>query len=208
MRKTENIIGSIFGDLTVLTMYFKKRKSGFNVSYCNAKCVCGNVVSVPASNLKNGHTKSCGCFHKSQTAKANKTHGEACKTSEYSAWFNAKQRCIREDHPSYKRYGGRGITMCDRWLNSFENFLEDMGRRPSSLHSIDRKDNDGHYEPSNCRWATKKEQIINSTISVPVINMNTGIFFETIKEAAHSHNIKHQTLRYRVEVNKGNIVRI
>jgi hypothetical protein len=88
----------------------------------------------------------------------NKKHGEAQKTKEYSAWSRLPGRCYNPKHKAYKNYGGRGITICDRWRYSYENFLADMGRAPSPKHSIDRIDNDGNYEPSNCRWATAKVQ--------------------------------------------------
>lgn len=81
-------------------------------------------------------------------------------TAEYIAWFNMKQRCLNKKHPRFKDWGARGISVCDRW-QTFKNFLEDMGEKPSKNHSIDRIDNDGHYEPKNCRWATKSEQSAN-----------------------------------------------
>ena len=88
-------------------------------------------------------------------------NGRKQPTPEYSAWYNMKRRCYDVNNKGYHRYGRRGISVCDRWLNSYEAFLEDMGRRPSSKHSIDRIDNDGNYTPSNCRWATGTEQSRN-----------------------------------------------
>lgn len=82
-------------------------------------------------------------------------------TVEYTAWCNMKARCYQQKHHKYPMYGGRGITVCDRWLNSFENFFEDMGQRPSKTHSVDRKDGSKNYSPDNCRWVTKREQAEN-----------------------------------------------
>lgn len=94
-----------------------------------------------------------------------KTHGMSRNgTKEYDAWKNMKARCYRESYAQYYDYGGRGIKVCDRWVNSFENFITDMGRRPTNQHSLDRIDNNGSYEPSNCRWATKTQQNLNQKV--------------------------------------------
>ena len=128
------------------------------------RCDCGNERIVVGSNLSNGHIKSCGCL-KAEVAKARMTthghHPTGKQTPEYTTWCNIKIRCYNTEADNYAYYGGRGIRVCDRWLNSFENFLSDMGERPSRKHTIDRKNNDGNYEPNNCRWITMLEQCAN-----------------------------------------------
>jgi len=132
-------------------------------------CKCGNVGAHSLWGILNGGTKSCGCYSREKAAIKGKmqltTHGLSY-TSEYQAWIRIKFRCYNEKYSGYMEYGGRGIRVCDRWLNSFENFYADMGKKPTSNHSIDRINVDGNYEPSNCRWATRKEQQRNKTNNV------------------------------------------
>jgi hypothetical protein len=132
------------------------------------KCECGNEINVLIHHLKK-NTKSCGCLRVEISKSligdlaSNFKHGLR-KTPEYEIWRAMKQRCLNPKHKSWKNYGGRGIKICDRWLNSVENFFEDMGKRPNSDYSIDRINNDGNYEPSNCKWATPTEQNNNRRI--------------------------------------------
>ena len=110
--------------------------------------------------LRRGLIQSCGCYRAEWNSRTHRTHG-MYGTPEYNAWKAMKQRCYDPGWPAFADYGARCITVCDRWRESFQAFFDDMGKRPSKLHTLDRINNDGHYEPSNCRWATAKQQANN-----------------------------------------------
>lgn len=158
-RKIE-LSGKRFGKLLVLKEN-GRNKSGKPMWDC--VCDCGSKVNKTGASLISNQTKSCGCLQKEMASKAHIKHGMSkIKSPEYYAWVNIKTRCYNTKLPDFKDYGGRGIKVCDRWLESFENFYQDMGKRPSNKHSIDRyPNNDGNYEPSNCRWGTNIEQANN-----------------------------------------------
>lgn len=131
-------------------------------------CDCGSTAVVRTNYLLSGHTRSCGCYRVDMHSQLFFKHGYALKSGvripEYYTWNNMKLRCYNPNSASYKYYGARGIIVCERWLHSFTNFLDDMGKRPTKAHSLDRINVNGNYEPSNCRWATLKEQRANRRI--------------------------------------------
>lgn len=162
MRTKLNLTGKIFGKLKVIC---EEGKTTNGAILWKCQCECGNYRTITLGNLRSGHTKSCGCMSAEATKKALTTHGYGRKgfePPEYTTWLHIKGRCYNKKNKAYMRYGGRGIEVCESWLESFSNFYEDMGNRPSDKHSLDRfPDNDGNYCKENCRWATINEQSRN-----------------------------------------------
>lgn len=159
MRKKINLEKRKFGRLNVVSEN-GRTKNGKVLWKC--VCECGNIKNIESYSLLSGHTKSCGCFRKEITKKRAITHGMG-NTPIYAIWTAIKQRCNNPNCKSYKNYGGRGITICKRWLK-FKNFFKDMGKRPKGL-TIERINNDKGYSSDNCEWATRTKQVINRRIN-------------------------------------------
>jgi len=192
MTKREDITGQKFNYLTAIRFVEYNEKS-HNCMWL-FKCECGKEIIINKSNVKNGHTKSCGCYNQKVASERLKTHGQT-DTKEYRTWGNMKKRCLNPNDKNYKKYGGRGITVCKNWEDSFENFFEDMGYAPSPKHTIDRIDNNGIYEATNCRWATQKEQNRNYSRNINItINDKT----HCLKEWCEIYNKPYDLVYQRI----------
>ena len=161
----------------------------------NCKCDCGRKCVVTACNLRNGHTKSCGCVRALTMGNTFRTHGRT-ESQSYRTWCGIKARCYKPSASNYYLYGARGVTVCDRWLQSFENFYADMGDPPTKKHSIDRKDNSLGYSPDNCKWSTQIEQANNKGTNV-IVTFNGKT--QTLAEWARELNLTRSALAYRLK---------
>lgn len=195
--------GEKYNRLTVIELdkiVKRVRKNGQvnNIEYYKCQCSCGKTISVQKSCLKNNHVKSCGCLNKEKRTKHNGKH-----TRLYKIWGSMKSRCFNINIEAFCNYGGRGITVCDQWKNDFKAFYDwAMSNGYKEDLTIDRIDVNGNYEPSNCRWATYKEQ--NN-------NRRTNFYIEyhgqkkTISDWARAYNIHPDTLRKRIKKYKWNV---
>lgn len=202
-----DLTGQRFGRLIALNATEKRKRRSVVWRF---ECDCGSEVELAAGPVRAGVVSSCGCLRKEVGrekieriaglgAKATRTHGHSkgrCgrPTPTFTTWVNMIQRCTNPKHKNYGRYGGRGITVCERWLNSFETFLKDMGEKPAGVQ-IDRKDNNLGYEPGNCRWATPRQNINNREVTRRITLLGRT---QTLEEWATELNVSHQAIAYRL----------
>lgn len=183
-----NLTNNQYGRLTVLGYAGKNKHSA---SLWRVRCLCGKEFVTLANSLRTSNTTSCGC--------ARIKHGESLPTKstpEYRAWCSMIHRCEYPKDKHYRHYGGRGIAISPRWRESYQAFLADMGRKPSPKHSLDRINNDGNYEPQNCRWALPKQQARNKSTSRVLI---VGSECLTIAEWVERTGIGYTTIRERIK---------
>lgn len=194
-QEREAMIGRRFGRLVVSC---ESQRSRAREAKWDCRCDCGRTAVSATHALRTGRTVSCGCSKREQAADRLRTHGLSNKTESpslaYGTWVGLKQRCLNPKNPGFANYGGRGITVCESWAESFEAFLADVGERPSLRHSLDRIDNDKGYEPGNCRWATRREQNTNKR---DTIRLTHGGRTLSLLEWSDVTGIPHQILYQR-----------
>lgn len=195
MGKFIDLTGQRFGRLTAFCREDFVKKDGKKETAYLCKCDCGDVRKVLAYNLKNGHTESCGCLSLEKRTKARTTHHKT-GTRIYRIWRGMKTRCENSNDYHYEYYGGRGINVCSEWqrFEPFYNWALANGYAKSL--TLERIDNNGNYEPSNCRWATIKEQCNNRRTSRIITHNNVS---HTLSEWAAIAKIKRGTLAYRID---------
>lgn len=187
-RKLLDLINQRFGKLLVKERCGYIQKNTKQPTWL-CQCDCGRSVLALGYQLRNGSQKSCGCLRKTNA----RTHGLS-ETVEYTSWRAMNERCSNPNNSHYSKYGGRGVTVCERW-RSFENFLTDMGLRPLN-HSLERKENDRNYEPSNCVWASPEQQSRNTSRSVK-LTFNSETL--CLKDWAKRLGITDGALTYRLK---------
>jgi hypothetical protein len=193
--------GVRYGRLTVVDRAPNRfQAGGRSIIMWNCVCECGEKAVVQSDRLSSGKTQSCGCLNRETTSKHRRKYHSGFKginehRKEYVSWMGARVRVLGSKSPKYHNYGGRGIRMCERWLNSFEAFLYDMGPSPKGT-SIDRIDNNGNYEPGNCRWATSQEQQRNRRVTVLI---SIGTLQKTAAEWAEVSGVPADRISSRIK---------
>lgn len=202
MKYPRDLTGMIFGRLTVINGPIRGGRYispdgtvGSCVMLWHCRCECGAEKTFPRGSLLQGLSRSCGCLKKVWASKMNYKHGLS-NTRPHDIWRTMIDRCTNPNSKIYEWYGGRGITVCERWLGSFESFMDDMGPTYDDRLSLDRyPDQDGNYEKDNCRWATRKEQARNARSNV-IIDTPWGRM--TITEAGERAGFKRGLLQSRI----------
>lgn len=193
---TLHLEGQRFGRLVAVEQCGKDRHNRF---IWRCLCDCGTLVNISGFNIKNGNTQSCGCLKIEAIKKSRTTHGNTVGgvfTTEYRIWAGMVSRCHNKKDKSYGRYGKKGISVCLRWRSSFEEFLSDVGKRPTTKHSLDRYPNySGDYEPGNVRWATSKEQARNTSRNRFIVFRGRRM---TLAEAAEIAGVNYRAALYRI----------
>lgn len=191
-KTASDLAGKKFGRLTGIKQEYMERGAW----YWSFLCDCGNTVIRKGSLVKCGNTSSCGCAKNNSHAR---THGMS-SSPEYQSWCSMKDRCLNPNNKRYFDYGGRGITVCDRWIEGFDNFFADMGERPEPKHkySIERIDNSLGYSPENCKWSSVEEQAMNKRNTVYLtLPCGSTLQTKTIKEWSEITGLSSDTIRTR-----------
>lgn len=199
MRKSLNdrLANQRFGQLYIVKAWAK-----CSVTYADCVCDCGARGTYRVADMKSGNTSSCGCLRKLVTKKRLTVHGMS-DTKVYSIWTDLKKRCLNKRHRAYKSYGGRGIRVCDRWKDSFDAFLSDMGPPPTDNHEIDRIDVNGHYNLDNCRWTTRSENMRNTRRAITAVYKGQRLHLKQIAELTGQPYLR---LYYKVKTKKQDII--
>lgn len=197
MPRMLNLAGQKFGRLTAIRIIENIKGRVF----WECICECGKVTCVQSTKLRFGSTKSCGCYAAELASIRRRKHMMSV-SSEYRAWQSMRKRCYDKNCEQYKNYGGRGISVCERWRESFQNFFEDVGRKPQKNMSLNRKNNDGNYEPGNCQWDTPKIQARNTRHN-RIITFNGQS--KPVTEWAEATGIHNRTIRARIDVQRWSV---
>ena len=203
-KNARNVVGQRFGRFVVIReepRHYNSKRRVYRIVLC--RCDCGKEKTVFLSALKSGNTKSCGCLNIESASKTHFKHGHhnsITKTNSptYASWLGMIQRCTNPNNKHYNRYGGRGISIYKRWQD-FRNFFADMGEKPKGT-TLDRyPDNNGNYEPSNCRWATRKEQANNKSSNVLIVHNGERLI---MKQFVRQHGLNYERFQYLYRIKR------